>query len=159
MPHLIFNDYMRWSLQNMTLFQKKTQTKKEKRNDYNILFPAEARKKEKLGINSPCAIYQNVEKNILPMRKYQISIGRQMPNHGSWKVFLGHLNDNFTMHKIVDSPYYSLLDKHLHEYKAALCPKGSWSQLWRRCSSDIKCMKWEVIRYVHEIANKCFDKE
>lgn len=26
------------------------------------------------------------------------------------------------MHKVADSPYYSLLDKHLREYRAALCP-------------------------------------
>lgn len=35
-----------------------------------------------------------------------------MPNCGSQKVFLGHLDDNFMMYKIVVSPYYSLLNKH-----------------------------------------------
>lgn len=39
----------------------------------------------------------------------------------SWitKGSLRHLSDNFMMHKIVDSPYYKLLDKHLHENRAA----------------------------------------
>lgn len=139
-PHLICNDCMRWSLKNVKLFQKNTNKEREKKW-LQYIVSCRGQKKEKLGINSLWAIYQNVEKNTLPMRKYQISIGRQMPNRGSRKVFLGHLDDNFIMHKIADSPYYSLLDKHPHEYKAALCPKGSWSQLWRRCSSDIKCMR------------------
>lgn len=38
----------------------------------------------------------------------------------SWitKGSLRHLGDNFMMHKIVDSPYYKLLDKHLYEHRA-----------------------------------------
>lgn len=38
----------------------------------------------------------------------------------SWitKGSLRHRGDNFMMHKIVDSPYYKLLDKHLHEHRA-----------------------------------------
>ena len=81
--------------------------------------------KKKLGIKSPWASYQNVEKNRLLMRKYQISMWRQMHitlNRGSQKAFLRHLDDNCMMHKIASSPYYSLLDKHLREYRAALCP-------------------------------------
>lgn len=41
-------------------------------------------------------------------------------NRASQKGFLRHLDDKCMMHKIVASPYYSLLDKHLHEYRAAL---------------------------------------
>lgn len=81
--------------------------------------------KKKLGIKSPWAIYQNVEKNILLITKYQICIGRQVHitlNRVSQKGFLRHLDDNCMMHKTVGSPYYSLLDKHLHKYRAALCP-------------------------------------
>lgn len=57
-------------------------------------------------------------------------------NRGSQKGFLRPLDDNFMMHKIMSSSYYSLLDKHLHEYRAALCPgkedscpEHSWSKL------------------------------
>lgn len=66
--------------------------------------------KMKLGIKSPWAIYQNTEKNTLLTRKYQTSTGRQMHvtlNPGSQKGFLRPLDDNFMMHKIVDSSYYS----------------------------------------------------
>lgn len=34
--------------------------------------------KKKLEIKSPWAAYQNVEKNLLLLRKYQVSMGRQM---------------------------------------------------------------------------------
>lgn len=43
-------------------------------------------------------------------------------NCASQKGFLRHLDDNCMMHKIVASSYYSLLDKLLHEYRAALYP-------------------------------------
>lgn len=128
-------------------------------------------KKKKLGIKSPWAIYTNVEKNMLLRRKYQISIGRWQvritQNRGSQKGFLRHLDGNFMLHKIVDSLYCSLLDKHLREYRATLClgrknlaqQALSWSQLWRRCHSGIKYMRWESEEgYVHVRAYECFDK-
>lgn len=51
-------------------------------------------------------------------------------NHGSQKGFLRHLEDNYRVHKIAGSPYYSLLDKHLRAYRlhsaweGKILPKG-----------------------------------
>ena len=113
--HVMWNE-KRWSyLPNTGKVNRKEMT-----TIYSFLQRPE---KKKLGIKSPWAIYQNVEKNILLMRSYQISTGRQMHitvNRGSQKGFLRHLDDNFMMHKIIDSPYYSLLDRHLHGCRITL---------------------------------------